>query len=292
MDAMLTDTHFLAWNGLSLTRPEGWELAALGRQRLQLARNGKPVLDIRWNRIRGRFSFAAHLRKLKKVHGKKQGLFSVTDNHTHWDLTQGLTARSFVWGGPGKGGKGALLHHAASSTAILAQSSGPLEQATAVLSSLRCHLAEPLVPWAVYDLRALTPGGFHLEEYALQPGRYRLALRSARQRIVLHRLAPADILLSGRSLATWSWRYFDAAIRSCQLMVEESEESDAVTWRRPLSPGRLAAATARLLNRPTYAYIHVWRPARHNRLLGVEMQGSRPISEDMIQQVVSAYATV
>ncbi|EGJ51361.1 hypothetical protein [Desulfocurvibacter africanus] len=286
------DTHYLAWNGLSLTRPAGWDLAALGRQRLQLARNGKPMLDVRWNRIRGRFSFDAHLRKLEKAHDKKHGGFSVTDDHKRWDLGPDMAARSFVWGDSGKGGRGALLHHSASSTAILVQSSGPAEQAEAVLSSLHCHWADPLVPWAVYDLRAQTPGCFHLEEYALQPGRYRLALRSSRQRLVLHRLAPADILLIGRSLVMWSREHFEAAIRRCHLMMEETGDVDAVTWRRPLPPGRLASATALLLNRPVHAYIRVWRPASHNRLLCVEMQGATPLDKDMIKQVVNSYATV
>lgn len=286
------DTHFLAWNGLSLTLPATWELAALGRQRLQLARDGKPVLEVRWNRIRGRFSFEAHLRKLAKAHGKKHREFLAMDDHARWDLPQGMAARSFAWDTSGKRGEGAILYHSASSTAILAQSGGPAEQFMSILSSLRCHRAEQSVPWAVYDLRALTPSGFRLEEYALQPGRYRLALRSSRQRLVLHRLAPADILLSGRSLALWSRERFDATIKRCQLMMEYTGETAAVTWRRPLPPGRFAGAMALLLNRPLHAYIRVWRPARTNRLLGVEMQGFRPISEDTFQQVVNAYATV
>lgn len=290
MDAMAMDTHFLAWNGLSLTCPTGWELAAVGRQRLQLARNGKPLLDVSWNRIRGRFSFDAHLRKLKKAHDKKHGTISVTDDHKRWDLAPGMAACSFAWGA-GNDGKGALLHHSASSTAILAQSRGPAEQTGAVLSSLRCHLADPLVPWAVYDLHAQTPGCFHLEEYALQPGRYRLALRYSRQRLILHRLAPADILLTGRSLVMWSREHFEATIRRYQLMVEETGDVDSVTWRRPLPPGRLESATALLFNRTVHAYIRIWRPAGHNRLLCVETQGTTLLDEDMIQQVVSSYAT-
>ncbi len=286
------DTHFLAWNGLSLTRPTGWELTALGRQRMQLSKNGKPVLDVRWNRIRGRFSFEAHLRKLAKAHGKKRKELLAMDDHAGGDLPQGMAARLFAWDNPGKIGQGAIFFHSASSTAILAQSSGPAEQFRSTLSSLRCHWAEQSVPWAVYDLRALTPSGFRLEEYTLQPGRYRLALRYTRQRLVLHRLAPADVLLSGRSLALWSRERFGATIRQCKLMMEDAEDTDTITWRRPLPPGKFAGAMALLLNQPLYAYIRVWRPARHNRLLGLEMQGSRLISEDTIQLVANAYATV
>lgn len=292
MDRLPDDVHFLAWNGLSLTRPDGWKLAVLGRERLQLADGVKIVLDVRWNRIRGRFSFEAHLRRLAKAHGRAPNSIKAGDAPHGWSPTQGIEARAFAWDGPDKGGLGALLFHAASSTAILAQCGGSAEQAASVLGSLRCHLADTSVPWAVYDLRALTPASHGLEEYALQPGRYRLALRHKGQQIILHRLAPADVLLAGRDLVQWSRDHFRALIARHHLMVEETGEQQAVTWRRPLSPGRLARAAALLLKRPAFAYLHAWRPEGRNRLLCVEARGARTLDEAMLAQVVEAYGTV
>lgn len=292
MDRLPDDVHFLAWNGLSLTRPKGWELASLGRERLQLADGLRTVLDLRWNRIRGRFSFDAHLRKLAKARGRESDGIKPMDGLPGWSPAAGLEARAFAWGEPDTGGLGALLFHAASSTAILAQCGGPAGQAARVLGSLRCHLAEAVVPWAVYDLRALTPANHCLEEYSLQPGRYRLALRHKGQQIILHRLAPADVLLAGRDLAHWSRAHFKELISRHGLMVEETGEPESVTWRRPLPPGRLARAAALALRRPAYAYLRVWKPEGRNRLLCVEARGGRPLDEAMLKQVVEDYGTV
>lgn len=292
MDRLPDDVHFLAWNGLSLTRPAGWELAALGRERLQLADGLKTVLDVRWNRIRGRFSFDAHLRRLAKAHGRASDGIKPLDGPPGWSPAEGLEARAFAWGGPDAGGLGALLFHAASSTAILAQCGGPAEQTARVLGSLRCHLAEAFVPWAVYDLRALTPGDHGLEEYSLQPGRYRLILRHKEQRLILHRLAPADVLLAGHDLVHWSRAHFKALVSRHGLMVEETGEPESVTWRSPLPPGRLTRTAALALRRPAYAYLRVWKPEGRNRLLCVEARGMRPLDEAMIKKVVEAYGTV
>lgn len=285
------NTSRLAWNGLSLMHPATWELAALGRERLQLARAGAMLLEVRWSRIIGRFSFDKHIRRLEKVHGRGRCRFQTSES-AGWRPAQGLEARSFTWGRSSDSGMGALFFHPASSTAILAQYAGPARQAFAIFSSLRCHLADQGVPWFVYDLRAITPSNHELEEYSLQPGRYRLALRSGKQRIVLHRLAPADVLMAGRDLAAWSRDYFAEAIKRCRLMIEENEEIGAVTWRRPLSPAWTEQAAAKVLGKPVHCHIRAWRPPERNRILCVEAQGAQPLDEGMIAEVVNGYGTL
>ena len=102
----------LAWNGVSLCVPPHWEVNLLDTSYLQLEDGIGPVMELKWQQLRGKFSHEAHLRKLAKLSSVGSRVtFKETVLPEKWQQALGkFEAQSFEWHGPTASGEGAILY--------------------------------------------------------------------------------------------------------------------------------------------------------------------------------------
>ena len=76
--------------------------------------------------------------------------------------------------------------------------------AVKVLNAFRDHRTDGQVLWAAYDVRALLPEAFQLKRYRFEAGQYELDFANGSEHIILHRWAPASVLLRKQDLVQFA----------------------------------------------------------------------------------------
>ena len=54
----------VAWNGIRFKAPRPWQIGRIGTRHLVLEDAGGPVMEVKWGPVKGKFSHAAHLKRL------------------------------------------------------------------------------------------------------------------------------------------------------------------------------------------------------------------------------------
>ena len=295
----------LAWNGVGLRVPDEWEPAGLERDGLLLECDGRPACELKWNPVRGTFSFDRHMKKLSRGH-KGVGLLPAdpSDTPAAWAeataaLEQsGLRLKSFLWQTDADRGLGAVLHHPATGLAALVQffvrCREDEDTAASVLASLRDHTGGQTIPWTLFGLTARVPADFRLETFSFRPGRYTVRYwrpRSRRQdrmpagkgpgtRLAFDRFVPADVLLRHAALADWTREILNPPL-------PPSGSADAVGWDGVARTSPLR----RLLRRQQFARGQVLLTP-HNAILAVTAEGADPMATGEFEAVVKSYGLV
>jgi hypothetical protein len=301
----------LAWNGIGLAVPPGWEPSAIEGDGLLLADGRGPVCELKWNRVHGTFSFEKHLKKLTRgnrsaeVHGVDHG-----DTPDAWAgavdrlAGSGLRSKSFLWQADGSRGLGAALHNPGTGLACLIQffirNEDDESAAAGVLASLRDHTAGKTVPWAMFGLAARVPADFILDTFAFRPGHYRVAFwrpvpgrrggrastgKGAGTALDFERFAPATVLLKGTTLEAWC-RDRLAHAPPASLAVENGPGE--VHWRGAAKTSTLR----RVLRREVNACGRAWTPDEGNAVLAVSAEGVAPVAESTFNDICGSFVLV
>jgi len=298
------------WNGIGITTPPGWEPAALEKDGFLLEDQGRPVCELKWRTIQGRFSFDKHLGKLSKGNkGVTMAAVSLDEAPPVWTeaaerlMASGLQLQSFLWSLDDIKGMGAALHNPATGLAVLIQffMDGATDAVAAeVLASFRDHSAGKTVPWAMFGLAARVPAGFVLDTFSFKPGHYtvkywRPKSAAANDRVptgkgpgtslVFERFAPASVLLKGTTLEAWARATLDGGVPDSLPVVVGS---DALAWSGIDKPSLLRA----FLRRQRHAMGHVRIVESANAVLAVRAQGVVPLDPQAFKAVRESYAVV
>ena len=202
----------IAWNGARLSTPAAWEVAKIGPRYLLLADQEEPAMEIKWERVKGRFSHRTALRRLRSLHGNSVQESPLPDE---WKQPlNGFIVTGFTWQAETRGGRGAILYCPACGNATLIQffrtfSSPGNKTCLRVLASFQDHSLDDQVRWSLFDIRAQIPAEFRLVRYRFEAGRFEMHFGSKGQRIALYRWGPASALLDNGD-GTWSvgiWEY-------------------------------------------------------------------------------------
>lgn len=297
----------LAWNGVSVRVPTGWDPAELQAYALRASGAEGPALELKWRRVTGRFDPGRHLAKL----GRELGKSGAVDTEPQalprgWaeagrTLAQrGLDAQPYAWhDGEGSRGAGAVLHNPDSGVAALAQfvfrdPADPAEADTAlaVLETYQDHGAQPLTPWAAFGIRAQVPASLELRGFSFTPGHFRLSFAGGKgpqaAELVLDRLGPADALLGSRTLAQYADAFYGALGARPGLFDEDPASPDLTTAALDAP----APLLARLLARPTLTALRgrMWRAGIGAMLLGSFMRARSPRALEPFDTLCEAYA--
>ncbi|WP_319541094.1 hypothetical protein [uncultured Pseudodesulfovibrio sp.] len=299
-----------AWNGLGVVAPDTWEPAAIERDGLTFAESGKPVCELKWNRVRGSFSFEKHIRKLTKTH-KDAAVSSVTDEETPsaWSAAlkslaeSGLRSRSFIWQAPGVRGIGAALHNPGTGLAVLVQffihAEPDEDRAADILASLRDYSGGKSLPWTMFGVTARVPSEFVLDTFSFQPGHYRVLYwrpksgtmservppgKGPGTQLTFERFAPASVLLRQTSLAEWIAK-----------TVKETPDIEAFASQQSRAAWNTALKTSLLrktLRREVYSQGRAWVTDTGNAILSVCVSGTVPAPEIIFADICGSYALV
>jgi hypothetical protein len=287
----------IAWNGVRCEIPDYWDVAEIGPRYLMFADKSEPVLEIKWDRIKGRFSHRSQLRRLAVQHKKKFGktVKKVTLPSEWKTLLNDFSSVAFSWHGTAIRGLGAILYCPACKTATLIQffqvaPKHPDTVAHHILGSFQDHPQDNQGIWALYDIRALIPVEFNLIKYRFDAGYYELVFSNKKLKITLGRWGPASALLRNRDLeefATMMSRH-----PSREPLPAVRTDPDAVEW----VVSRPATWLARMRNigwhKVNSGCHRFWHLKEKNRIFGVKIEGKKMVDAVFFDRICDDYGSI
>ena len=286
----------IAWCGVRFKTPADWHLSQIGIRYLALEDELGPVMEIKWAPVKGQFSKKTHLKRLASLQ-KKQVRKSIQPRPVSaaWEsvLTDFETSE-FSWQANAIHGRGLILFCPTCRNATLIQffqkqSAKDDPVAAEVLNTFRDHRADGQVLWAAYDIRALVPETFQLKRYRFEAGQYELDFANGSEHIILHRWAPASVLLRKQDLMQFAKTV--ASFGKTEPVTGSIAGCDTVEWS--VSP---AAAWQRWLSRfkrkASYYWLGLWHLEAKNRILGVRAEGKNPLDAELLDRIFTHYESI
>ena len=291
----------LAWNGIRLSVPADWEVTSLASSYLLLDDSVSPVLELKWQQVKGRFSHEANLRRLarsSRVASKVSLQKKSVPESWRWAL-EGFEAQAFSWEGSAIQGEGAVIYCPTCQTATLVQfyhTSGRIGSLVSgqVLHSFRDHGEDGWIAWSLFGIRALVPQRFGLAHHSFHPGHYQLGFKCRRGRLELNRWGPADVLLKQGGLQEWytkrtgGGRHAD----SLGLKADEYDGEPALKGKSKGPSSSLGRFWNQLVGKHSYDWIRIWHVRKMNQILGVEASDSRQLDVSLLEEICHNYEMV
>jgi hypothetical protein len=291
----LLNTPFktIAWNGIAISVPDSWEVGRMGMHHLEFERNGQGVMEIKWQKVKGRFSTKSHFKKLKGTFkGPLKGAIHPWSPPPSWnDILAQYQMDGFRWQSDQMNGRGIILWCAHCRTATLIQFIEPSPESTvhvqhAILSSYRDHREDGQTRWALFDIHALLPEDFIMRSYTFRPGRFLLSFENGSARLTLHRWAPAAALLTDRTLSDFAATTFGTS--PSRVYPLDAATYPAVAWeKRPHQPWFFHRWRAK----PHFHQGRIWHVTSKNRILGARLEDKKPLPDPMLDELCTHYET-
>ncbi|KPJ77450.1 MAG: hypothetical protein AMJ54_08070 [Deltaproteobacteria bacterium SG8_13] len=253
-------------------------------------------MEVKWNRVKGRFSHKAHLRRLAGLQKRNlKKTFQQAELPSAWEKALGgYDVSGFSWQSESISGKGVLIYGPESRAATLIQFyrqdiAGVETAASRLLASFRDRISGEVMPWEVFDIRATIPIDFALQRFRFEAGQYELNFSSRREQLRMIRWSPAAVLLRRQDLATMArGSFFSKDKQEPQWL-----QSDAATVEGQMTPTSIAAlAASRIRRRPAYRLFRLWHEIDKNRILGVLISGRNSIDRRKLSAICEKYETV
>ena len=283
----------IAWNGIHLSVPSSWELGWIGTRHLFFENHAGPAMEIKWEPVKGRFSHRSHLKKLiagqKKHPGKRIGNWRLPDSWVN--ALANFNAQGFSWQSHTENGRGAVLFCPSCKTALMCQffniSDQVDETSLDVLRSLRDHRNDDQTAWTVFDIHAQLPKVFRLTDYRFRPGVYELAFSDGRQTAKLYRWAPASAFLAQTDLLRFTASTLE--LKREKLVGTSCLGHPAVEWRSTTMAGK-NNWLYRFRQKPVFHWVRAWHVPEKNRILGIRLDGSKPLDTNIMAALCVNYA--
>ncbi|MBI9077602.1 MAG: hypothetical protein JEZ02_19520 [Desulfatibacillum sp.] len=280
----------VAWNHVRFLCPKSWQPVEVGQRYLVLEDRDGPVMEVKWGPVKGHFSHEAQLKNLASMHKKKLSrTLEPCPLPDRWGRHLGdFDASGFSWQGSDTGAKGVLIHCPQCGRATILQFFKDGAVPARVLESFRDHVDDGLVPWSLFDIKALVPGRFELVSHAFLAGKFSLSFVGESRKLYLYRYSPASVLLTRNGLAgfaratfpEWEEEPFTSSYLGCE----------AVGYFRAPGPG-FKGLMARMSPKPSCTMARVWHMEEQNRILAVILEGKAP-DPDLFEQVCTHYEIV
>lgn len=264
----MTQTTAIAWDGLALDIPAGWEPGRLGLGYLLLEDSSGPRLTLRWQRLARpvqpeRMLKRLARRKLLKADSRPQGavaavLGALPPGYAALPCAEasGRGADAVLFTLPEQGGAGLAV--LAAPHAREGEKAAPW---CAALASLR---RTPPGRFELFDVAGQAPEGFSLKAFAVNLGHYHLHFRSGRESLDFHRFAPAQTILRGKSLDEWANAVFAQELGRRRRFVPAHLDGNPAALAQD-APGRgpggaLRSLAARVFDAARFLGAMAWRP--------------------------------
>ena len=283
----------IAWNGIHLSVPSTWELGRIDTRHLLFDNHAGPAMEIKWGPVKGHFSHRSHLKKLiaQQKHHPDKNLEEWHLPPTWESALSDFIAKGFSWQSGAENGRGAILFCPSCKTAVMFQVFNIADHMTdetilETLKSLQDHRNDDQTAWTVFDIHALLPRTFQLNDYQFKPGNYKLAFTDGFQTVKLFRWAPASAFLSQTDLLQFAANALE--FNRENLITTSFLEHPAVEWRSNIISGRYNWLY-RFKPKPAFHWVRVWHVAEKNRILGIRLDSKKPIDTDMMTEICANY---
>lgn len=288
----------IGWNGVRFSVPANWEISRIGLRYLYFENPSGPALEIKWGPVRGRFSHKNQLRRLTTRQRRPPGkAFQKYPLPASWKdaVAGGFDVECFSWEGRPFGGIGLVLYCPECRNATLIQffrksGTGMDGRFRKILASFRDHHSGGQVTWSVYDIKAVTPAMLQLTKYRFDAGAFELVFSTRGIKAALYRWGPAAVLLRDRSLAA-----FTATVLRLPPVDPSPIAIDGhggLQWVSSPPGNRLARLVSRVRPAYTFRWDRVWHVAEKNRILGIAMEGKKPLGTDLMNDLSAGYENI
>jgi hypothetical protein len=287
----------IAWNGVRFLIPKEWQVAVIGKQYLLLEIDTGPVMEIKWNRIKGRFSHTNQLRRLASTQKKRAGkTLKKCPIPVGWKTAlKNYESEAFVWHGKENiSGKGVLLYCPSCHNATLIQfflkgSSREDQIHQEILFSFKDHSKKSQINLKIFDIKALIPNNFRLLHHKFQTGKYELEFMSKKQKIILYRWGTASLILKNISLINFSNSIFSGP-KDSPHSIAESDQS--LNWSTEPSSTPGSRFLSRIKTKYPFQIFRVWHVTSSNAILAVNIKGKKQIDHDLFHRICYHYESV
>jgi hypothetical protein len=293
----------IGWNGIRFSVPRFWEAGRVGERYMLLENDGFPVLELKWNNIRGKFSTEGHLKRFKSNYQKQQGGQTISSwlIPRHWqDLLKSYDVTGFQWKGNLLTGKGLILFCKDCRCATFLQfyerrdnkkDDFNLIHQEEILSSFQDHISQnDLYLWSVYDIRTMLPQHFKLSRHSFSPGAFEMTFDTGVYTVSFYRWSPASVILLESDLQDFAEKVFP--FKSCRPVSELSDNVEAIElesfplisfWRK---------WRQKLRKKPMFKWARVWHISSANRILAVKAESDQPLDFESLNSICSEYGVI
>ena len=283
----------IAWNGVRFSTPVDWEVAKIGPRYLLLTDQGEPAMEIKWERVKRRFSHRTAFRRLSSLHGKTVQERPLPDE---WkQILVGFAGMGFTWQAETKSGRGAILYCPDCGNATLIQffqnfSSPSNKTCLRVLASFQDHSLDDNVRWSIFDIRSEIPAEYRLIRYRFEAGRFEIHFGSKGQQLSLYRWGPASALLDNDNIAAFAAK--TTRIQQSEWCALHRTGYIAVQWEKSILGGLWVQCRERLMRVPHFQWFRLWHLAEQNRLMGIGVKGNKTFPAEFLDRICNAYESL
>jgi len=291
---MMSNWKETAWNGVRFTAPAHWEPIEIGNRYLILENETGPVLELKWERIKGSFSQQKHLRRLSAAY-RKQPDRSIQPARLSagWEKAlKAFDATAFTWQGDTVSGKGAILfcpqcRNATFIQFYLRESEKTESISQRLLASFQDHPESNRAKLSVFDIRAVVPKRFEPVQHHFKPGEFKICLAADKQRITLYRWSPAAVLLSAGGLEHFTKT--TAGISDFESRRRISEDDQMLAYDASLSSPAAWSHWLTRIKKSKLLGFRIWHEEEKNRILAIRMDGKPPADPQLLDEITASY---
>ncbi len=286
----------IGWNGIHFRVPADWQLAQIGARHLVLEDETAPVMEVKWSRVKGKFSHRNHLKRLTALQKKQvRKSFTLESIPSDWETAlMDFEVSGFSWQADTTGGQGVILFCQSCRNATLVQffhkkSNENIRISSHVLESFRDHRTDGQILWAAYDIRAIVPETYQLKRHRFEAGKFELDFAEGSQHICLHRWSMASVLLAEQDLVALAKTV--AGLNRPEPVAGRIDGHDMAEWSSaPTNDWQ--RRLGRFKHKPSYYWLGLWHLEERNRILGVRAEGKKPLDTNLLDRICSHYESI
>ncbi len=262
-----------AWNSISFKTPVKWAPAKIGKSYLMLENAHEPVVEIKWNLIKGDFSSEKHLKRFGAAYeGKLGGKIEKSRIPEKW--VKALSVKNsqfeiscFSWPYQGSMAKGLLIFCPACKKATMIRFFKISSEISAkILKSFKDHPENDIIIWSVFDIKAQIPKNLKFISHKFNPGQFEMRFETKGARLTLFRWGPASVIMSKGGLKHFAATKFGISYHKFDACAHDQYEA---IKQKETGYGILGKIGLKKWVEPEIHYKKLWHIPEKNRILGI-----------------------
>lgn len=281
----------IAWNGISLSVPVGWEIDSLDKDHVIIGKDSQPEMEIKWTDSPNKFTLEKYLKnfisqtqnKLKIRIYERPTPFSFKQTNPYFEFF------FFSWESASSSGRGSLIfcsHCKKLSLIRFFSKKKPLQDTLqeSILLSYEDHSNDGYIYWQAFGLHFSTPHRFCLTDYSFKPGCYILNFAHKKTTLSIFSWGPASFLLSKTSITTF------ATQRLGQLQGFAKSGAcicgDYFQWKYRHGILKNTTTLPILSHFSRYTIFRICQEKTNNRIIGVMVDSPAKFEHDLIKESI------
>ncbi len=280
----------ISWNGIRFQVPLSWQPVVILNNYLLFEDNYQPVLELKWQQIKGVFSVERVVKRLRSSGSRKDSIEAQPIPLQWQHALATCNSYTFRWQGEKRYGTGLLRHCPECNLTTLLQfyMERPEDDPVClhVLKSLRCHGEAVRRDWSIYDIAFSLPLAADLQSQEFKTGRYRISFQADSLFFSLLRYKPAAALLAGGDLKEFG----SQLLRHNEQFAGLDSALQQACWRK--KGNSWLRFKKRLRKKQADHFLCLRHIPEHNVILGVQAKSNQPIDETVARQILDNYQAV